>query len=128
MFRRLRIAVLLYVLLFAAAAQYFAARRSTDWDDSLWIDVYAITGDGSRETRNYVDHLGAGEFKGIEDFLATEAHRYGVALERPFRLNFKGEFRDPLPELQSSAGLLGTLWWSLRMRWLAARGAGPVTV
>ncbi len=46
MFKRLRIAVLLYILLFVAAAQFFTDARATDWDAPLWVDVYTVAGDG----------------------------------------------------------------------------------
>lgn len=42
-------------------------------------------------------------------------------LEQPFRLRVIAEHRDTLPALGADPGTLGTLWWSLRMRWLAAR-------
>ena len=51
MFKRLRIAVLLYVLLFVAAAQFFTSRYTTDWDAPLWVDIYTVAGDGLPVTR-----------------------------------------------------------------------------
>ena len=121
MFKRLRIAVLLYILLFVAAAQFLTARRSTDWDAPLWVDVYTIDGDGRSTTREYLDNLEPTEFGAVEAFFATEAHRHGITLEQPFRLRIVAEHRDTLPALGPASGALGTLWWSLRMRWLAAR-------
>jgi hypothetical protein len=121
MFKRLRIAVLLYVLFFVAAAQFFAARRSTDWDTTLWINVYPINGDGRRSTQDYVDSLSAAEFTGIENFFAAQARDFHVAIDAPFRVNLTSEHRERLPALAADAGPLGVLWWSLRMRWLAAR-------
>jgi hypothetical protein len=120
-FKRLRIAVLLYVLLFVAAAQFLTARRTTDWDAPVWVDVYAVAGDGTAATRRYLDALSPTEFKDVEVFLNREALRYGVTLEQPFRLRIVGEHADPLPILDSRASGLDVLWWSLRMRWLATR-------
>jgi hypothetical protein len=129
LFKRLRIATLLYVLAFVAVAQFFAARHATNWDASLWVDVYAVDGDGTSSTRQYLDTLSPVEFREIEGFFAREAKRYGVPLEQPFRLRIVGEFPAPLPELDAEGGRLGVLWWSLRMRWLATRlrwqSAGP---
>jgi hypothetical protein len=128
-FKRLRIAVLLYVLLFVGAAQFFMARHMTDWDATLWVDIYSVVGDSRPTTRRYVDGLNASEFADAEAFLTREAKRYGVALAQPFKLRIVGEHTAPLPELDPAAGGLGILWWSLRMRWLATRlqwqGAGP---
>ena len=121
MFKRLRIAFLLYVLLFVAVAQYFAGQRSKDWDEPLWVDVYAVAADHDESTRRYLDELDPAEFKDIEPFLAREAERYHLTLAQPFRLRLVGEHRAPLPTLSQDASMLGVLWWSLRMRWLATR-------
>jgi len=119
MFRRLRIAVLLYVLVFVAVAQFLTTRRSTSWDAPLWINVYTVDGDARSSTRSYIDSLSSTEFSDIETFLAAEARRHGVTLDQPFRLRIVGEYAGGLPTLASDAGALGTLWWSLRMRFLA---------
>ena len=121
MLKRLRIAVLLYVLLFVAAAQYLTARNSTDWDVPLWVDIYAVAGDQHDATRRYIDNLSAAEFADAEAFLTREAERYGVRLEKPFRLRVVGEHSGELPQLDGQAGRMSVLWWSLRMRWLATR-------
>ena len=121
MLKRLRIAVLLYVLLFVAAAQFFTARNATDWDAPLWVDIYAVAGDESAVTRRFIADLSATEFADAEAFFAREAKRYGVALERPFKLNIVGRHADRLPQLDAGAGPFIVLLWSLRMRWLATR-------
>jgi hypothetical protein len=121
MFRRLRIAVLLYILAFIAVAQFLTARRSTAWDAPLWVDIYTVDGDGRSLTRSYIESLTSAEFNDVERFFVTEAHRHGVPLQQPFRLRIVGEQSGDLPTLGSHAGPLDTLLWSLRMRWLAAR-------
>jgi hypothetical protein len=117
----LRIAALLYVLLFIVGAQFFTARRMADWDEPIWVDVYAVAGDDHPRTRRFVDELHPNEFAAVETFFASEAQRYGVALEQPFKLRIVAEHPAPLPRLAADAGHLGVLAWSLRMRWLAAR-------
>lgn len=121
MFRRLRIAILLYVLAFVAVAQFFLTAETKDWDAPLWVDVYAVAGDATRVTQDYVAALGAAEFKAVEEFLAREAGRHGLALDEPFRIRVVGTLADELPEIPAEPGALGVLAWSLRMRWLATR-------
>lgn len=121
MFKRLRIAVLLYVLLFVAAAQYLTARRSTDWDSALWVDVYTVDGDGRPATRDYLARFDPDEFRAVERFFAAEARRHGVTLEQPFKVRFIDEFRSQLPAIGRAPSVLEVLSWSLHMRWLAAR-------
>jgi hypothetical protein len=128
-FKRLRIAALLYVLLFVAAAQYLTARQTTDWDAPLWIDIYTVAGDREPATRRYLDSMAPTEFAAAEAFLAREAKRYGVTLDQPFKFRIVTEHGAALPQLGAGAGRLAIVWWSLRMRWVALRlqwrSAGP---
>jgi hypothetical protein len=119
MFKKIRVALLLSTLLFVALGEFLAARRSTDWDDTLWVDVYLINGDRLDSTQRYIDSIDAREFAGVDEFFAAEAKRYGVAIDQPFRLNVVGQYRDDLPTPGTRPSLLGTMWWSLEMRWLA---------
>jgi len=121
MFKRLRIAILLYVLLFVAVGEFLAARRSTDWDDTLWVDVYPVNGDRLSSTQRYLDALDPKEFDGVEQFFSVEAKRYGLMLSSPFRLRVTAQYRDTLPTLEAPTSALATLWWSLQMRWLALK-------
>jgi hypothetical protein len=119
--KRLRIAALLYLLLFVVGAQFFTARHMTDWDAPIWVDVHTIAGDDVPGTRRFIDDLRDDEFAAVEAFFAAEAERYGVALEQPFKLRIVGEHAGPLPRLTPEAGYFDVLVWSLRMRWLAMR-------
>jgi hypothetical protein len=120
MFKQLRVLVLLYVLVFVAAGQLLATMRSTDWDNTLWVDIHPVNGDGRPATQHYLDGLNAQEFAPIEKFFAAEAGRYGLALSAPFRLNVAEQYRGSLPALQTGASPLATIWWSLKMRWVTA--------
>ena len=83
MFRQLRLAILLYVLAFAAVGNYLAGARSTDWNDTLWVHVYPVNADGHPATQAYIDKLGNEDFAPIADYFAREAHRYGIGLAQP---------------------------------------------
>ena len=119
MFKRLRVALLLYILLFVAVGEFLTARRSTAWGDTLWVDVYPVNGDQLSSTQRYIDELDGKEFDGVEQFFSAEAKRYGLSLSQPFRLNVVAQYREPLPALEEPASALATLWWSLEMRWVA---------
>lgn len=121
MFRKLRIAVLLYILAFAAVGNYLAAARSTDWDNTLWVDVYPVNADGSERTQAYIEALSEADFASIETYFAREARRYGVTLETPFRVELAGQVEDPVPVLPSAAGLVDAAIWSLKMRWFGIK-------
>jgi hypothetical protein len=119
--KKLRVSILLYVLLFVAVGQLLAGLRSTDWDNTLWVDVYPVNGDGLPATQRYLDELDREDFSPIDEFFAAEARRYGLALSKPFRLNVLDQYRGSLPMLQARASLLSTIWWSLEMRWTATK-------
>ena len=121
MFKKIRVIILLSILLFVALGEFLAARRSTSWDDTLWVDVYLVNGDRLETTQRYIDSIDAKEFDGIHEFFAAEAKRYGVAIDEPFRLNVVGQYRDELPTTDARPSGLGILWWSLEMRWLALK-------
>ncbi len=121
MFKRLRVAILLYILAFTALGNFLAAARSTDWDETLWVDVYPINADGSARTQAYVDGLSTADFGRIEAYFSRQALRYGVTLEQPFRLELGPQVDNDIPELAPTPSMLDTLIWSLKMRWFAAR-------
>ena len=121
MFKKIRVAVLLSILLFVALGEFLAARRSTDWDDTLWVDVYLVNGDRLDSTQRYIDSIDAKEFAGVDEFFAAEAKRYGVAIDQPFRLNIVGQYRDELPATPVPPSLLATILWSLELRWVALK-------
>lgn len=117
MLKRLRVAFLLYVLLFVAAGEYLTSARSKDWDNTLWVAVYPVNGDGKPATQTYLDNIAASEFTELDGFFAREARRYHVQLERPFRFDLRPQYRHDLPELDAGASMLSVVVWSLRMRW-----------
>ena len=121
MFKRLRIAVLLYVLAFVAIGSYLTSAGMTDWDSPLWVDVYPVNGDGTATTQNFIDRLEAPEFEAIESFFASQAEHFGVEIARPFRLNLAPQLTESVPEPPDSGSVLDALVWSMKMRWMGTR-------
>jgi hypothetical protein len=119
--KRLRIAILLYVLLFVAVAQYLEQSRSTDWDTTLWVTVYPVNGDGRDSTQARIEALDRSEFEAVESYFAAEAARFGVDVDPPFRFQVARESRVTLPQLDDTPSLLKALTFSLRLRWAATR-------
>ena len=103
MFKRFRIAILLYILLFVALGQYLAGKRSTDWNNSLWVDVYPVNVSGSTETDAYIDSLKPDDFAAIADFFAGQAGEYGITLDQPFLSSTSPSRPDCRPPRSSSS-------------------------
>ena len=83
MWKAIRIGFLLLVLA-AVALQAWLDRVSTQsWQETLWVGIFPLNGDGTPQARRYIDGLSVKDFAGIEDFFAREAHRYGVKVTEP---------------------------------------------
>jgi hypothetical protein len=119
MLKQIRIAVLLYILLFVAVGSYLARARARAWDRPLWVDVYLVAAGPGAETHAYMDQVSADEFSGIGAFFTEQARAYGLGVDRPFHFDLVGP-TDALPEAPANGALLGTIVWSLSMRWRVA--------
>lgn len=125
MFKAIRITVLLLILFFVAVSTWLTQARSTDWNNSLWVKVYPINGDGSELSARYIDGLTAKSFTPVEDFVGREVRKYGHSLARPVRMELGEEIRQQPPSFGDSPSGLDIVLWSLKMRWWANRVAGP---
>jgi hypothetical protein len=117
MMKAVRIAILLFVLFMVATGTWLTKLRSTDWNNSLWVKIYPINGDGSEASEDYVAGLSVDAFAGIEDFLAREVRRYGHRLERPVRVELGEPITEQPPAIDSTGSMLDVMLWSLKMRW-----------
>ena len=120
-FKRFRIAILLYILLFVALGQFLASQRATDWDDSLWVDVYPVNGSGSQQAQTFIDSLRSDSFASVERFFEAQSSIYGIDLERPFRIRVAAQLDTDLPRVPDDGGFLSSITWSLKMRWFVTR-------
>ena len=125
MFRAIRISVLLLILFFVAVSNWLTQSRSTDWNNSLWVKIYPINGDGSELSGRYIDSLTADSFESIESFVAREIGKYGHTLLRPVRMELGQEIGEQPPALGETPGRLDVMLWSLKMRWWANSVAEP---
>lgn len=119
MFKAIRITFLLLVLFVVAASTWLSKARSTDWNNSLWVKVYPINADGSKESQRYIDSLELDDFASIETFVAREIARYGHDLPRPVRMELGRPINEQPPLPGASPSVPQVMWWSLRMRWWA---------
>ena len=117
--RSLRQLILLTVLLIVAGSTYLSQARSTSWNEPLWVTLYPITADGRQSTRDYIDTLTTRQFVAIEKFMEQETHRYGVAINRPVRIDIGLPVAEQPPAPPESRNPLSVALWSIRMRWWA---------
>jgi hypothetical protein len=125
-FKLLRVLILLLVLLIVALSTWQDRYRSTRWQEPLYVAIYPIAADESPVTSNYVAALEADRFKPIDRFFMREAERYGLQAREPVRTRLRSELHDRPPQRAPSAGVLATVWWSLKLRFWAWRASGHV--
>ncbi len=124
MWRMFRISILLIMLVIAAGVSWGDRFRTTTWTDTLWIGIFPVNGDGSPATDRYIATLTPGQFADIEEFFQREAGFFGVAIERPVKLELQPPVAEPPPALDPGAGALARIAWSLQARYYAWRSAG----
>ena len=123
MWKILRIAVLLLVLVGVGAAAWLDRVTTTSWDKTLWVGIFPLNGDGSEAAARYIDDLRVEDFAGIESFFAQEAQRYGVKVERPIRVDLYPSPQELPPQLGSHPNRLQVMSWSLKTRLYARRAS-----
>ena len=125
MWRNIRIAFLLLLLAIGAYSNWYDRASTTDWDETLWIGVFPIDADGNPGTSRWLAKLSANDVADIETFLNAEAHRHGVTIERPVRVDLYPQVTEKPPEVDPDAGVLSRMTASLRLRWYARRHSHP---
>jgi len=116
-FRYLRIAILLTILVIVAGNQWLTGHRLSSWEKPLWITVYPVLADPAPVVGKYVEGLDANAFQPIGDFLKQQAARHGHPLADDAVLQLARPLTRLPPALPAESSGLKVAWWSLRMRW-----------
>jgi len=119
MFKKIRIAILLFIFFLVAANAYLTHERTTDWDQSLSIVIYPINGDGSPFTADYIARLTRDDFKPIAQFMQSEGLRYNLPLVDPVLMELAPEVSSLPPAPPFGANVFAIMWWSLQLRYWA---------
>jgi len=130
MFKKIRIAILLFILFLVGGNAYLTHLRTTDWDQSLVAVIYPINADGSPFTANYVATLTPDVFKPVELFLQTEGLQYNLELADPLIMDLAPEIKTLPPSPPLGTNMFAIMWWSLQLRYWAWKNdtySGPLT-
>jgi len=117
-FRKIRIAILLLILLFVGLNTWLERVYTTDWNGALQVALYPVNADDSQAAADFIANLNASELQRLEDFFDVQAKNYGLNIDRPFRFTLAPALPvgpPPLPEQPSKPNIV---LWSLKMRWL----------
>ncbi len=102
-----------------AVGSWLSKARTTDWDKSLEVVIYAINGDGSVNSQKYIDKLENNDFIDIEEFFKREAKKYNLALKKPVDVSYVEELKEKPPLPPRGGSKLSILIWSLKLRYWA---------
>ncbi len=118
-FRKLRISALLLILFVVATQTWLTHLRTTDWNESLWIVVYPINGDGSQSADNYIASLSNDTYTPVSGFLSREAKRYQLGISQPVTVKLGPKVQSLPPAPPERGNTLAIMWWSLQLRFWA---------
>jgi hypothetical protein len=117
MWRKLRIAILLFILATVAQAVWIARARTTEWNNTVRVAIYPINGDRSSAVDRYLGQLRVSTFEPIETFFTREAAGYGMGARKPIEIGIAPPVaaRPPAPPFGGSK--LEIILWSLKLRY-----------
>ncbi len=119
LFKLVRIFILSMILIGVALGSWLTSKRSTYWDQPLWIAIYPINADNSQSTQNYIDQLNIEDFQSIEEFISEEAQEFNLSLKHPFTLKLAPQVKSLPPEPPKSGAVWEIMLWSLQLRYWA---------
>jgi hypothetical protein len=121
MFKAVRVAILLFILVIVAGVTFLTKHRATSWESTLDVVVYPINADGSDAARAHIAKLRAETFQPIAAFMKTEATRYGITVDEPVRVSLGPEVKETPPVAPIGGNVLSVMAWSLRLRYWASK-------
>lgn len=121
MFRKLRIAILLFILATVLVGSWKSSARATAWESTLHVTIYPIATDASDATRRTVADLRPEDFAMIGDWLEAQLRHYDRPLLRPLAINLAPPLNALPPPFPRGGNALSMLSWSLQMRFWAWR-------
>lgn len=121
MFKAIRIAILLLILILVALNSWLTRVRTTSWEVPLEAVVYPVNADGSGVASQYIAGLTPEDFQPVAKFLAGEGRRHGMTLADPLRVELSGEITSQPPVPPVDGTIPAIMLWSLRLRWWAWR-------
>ncbi|HEV2271547.1 MAG TPA: hypothetical protein VGR92_19020 [Steroidobacteraceae bacterium] len=127
MWRALRTGFLLLVLLLVATQAWIDRFSTTRWQRTVFVGAFPVGADASPVTADYVAHLDQGKIDGVRDFVTAEARRYGVGVDDPIEVRLYPTLTSAPPALDSGAGVLTRIVWSLRLRYYRHRVIAAVS-
>ncbi len=97
MWKKLRIAILLFILATVALSTWRGQTQARDWHNTLHVAIFPINGDGSAAAAARIAGLNDSSFKDIDDFLTEQAAEYGNQTTMAVRVTLQPELHTAPP-------------------------------
>lgn len=121
MFRKFRIAILIFILGTVGLGAWRANAKLTAWEHSVHVAIYPIAADDSPATRSYLNGLTAESFEDIAQWIQAESNRHGRSVLQPVVLQLASPLTERPPLAPIHPGALDAILWSLKLRWWAGQ-------
>lgn len=108
---------MIFIFAFSAHQQIY----SRLWHEPLDVVIYPINGDSTLETHNYIASLTTDSFAEIDQWIAREASRHGLAQAQPLRTILGNPVKSVPPLLPQEQTVLNVVWWGLKLRYWVFR-------
>ncbi|MBS1196360.1 MAG: hypothetical protein H6R18_145 [Proteobacteria bacterium] len=128
LFKQFRVFVLVLILLGVSVEALLTRNHLQDWSSTLNVAIFPINGDGSAESRSFINSLKEADFAPIEQYFGEQAAQYGLAQTRPIRIYLGSEIQKHPPEKPAKAGFFSSIYWSLAMRYWVRRNTPSIHV
>ncbi|HEX9473452.1 MAG TPA: hypothetical protein VF931_04650 [Steroidobacteraceae bacterium] len=126
MWRGIRIAILLVLLVLVAGGAWLDQRRTTSWEHTVWVGAFPLNADGSETASAYIASLSDADLQPVTEFVAREARRYGVSIEEPVSIRLYPAPATAPPLAAPDAGPLARAIWMLRLRYYRMSALEPI--
>ncbi|WP_436870406.1 hypothetical protein [Acinetobacter courvalinii] len=116
MWKNIRVAILLVVLLVVAVNAY--RDQNQDWNQPIHILLHPINADGRTTTQQYIQQLQQDDFAEVKQYLAKNSQQYR-GQSSYFMIQIGRELQQTPPKMSEQPSILNNILWSLKFRFYA---------
>lgn len=116
MWKNIRVAILLVVLLVVAVNAY--RDQNQNWNQPIHILLHPINADGRATTQQYIQHLQQDDFTELKQYLEKNSQHYR-GQSSYFRIQIGRELQQTPPKMAEQPSILNNILWSLKFRFYA---------
>lgn len=116
MWKNIRVAILLVVLLVVAVNAY--RDQNQDWNQPIHILLHPINADGLATTQQYIQQLQQDDFAEVKQYLEKNSQQYR-GQSSYFMIQIGRELQQVPPKMSEQPSILNNILWSLKFRFYA---------